>query len=104
MTLAKARPRARAVLFLGGSRQQWNGLPLPFDLGALGATGCNLVAAGHIQLGAQADSAGQAEVALQIPDDVKLRGVGFYSQWLVFDPANPIGVVVSNGARAVVGD
>jgi len=44
-TLTGARPASPAVLMLGASNAQWNGVPLPLTLGFLGAPVCALLVA-----------------------------------------------------------
>ena len=42
VTVHGAAAGAPALLLIGGSRQQWSGLPLPWPLAAVGLPGCSL--------------------------------------------------------------
>jgi hypothetical protein len=88
---------------LGFSRTSWGALPLPFDLGAVGMPGCWLRTSTDVATPV-AIVAGRARWALNIPAAPSLGGLEFHNQALVVDPGiNPLGVVVSNGGRGVIG-
>jgi hypothetical protein len=88
-----------AVIAMGWQQIQ------PLSLGPVGMPGCSL----HISTEAVLGLVGQSGFAtweLPVPDAPSLVGVEFYNQALVLDPqaGNALGAVVSDAARAVVGD
>ena len=83
---------------LGDSRTSWGSLTLPLDLTGLGMPGCALHASPQLTL-LSANLAGQAALALPIPNFASLLGATLYAQGGVTDPdANLLGIVVSNGS------
>lgn len=98
--LSGVDPRASTgVLILGLSKSLWAGLPLPVDLGPLGAPGCALYTG--IQLSA-ALPGGALPVAL--PRDQALLGARFFHQALVLYPgANPGNLVTTGGVELLLG-
>ncbi|MEM7205371.1 MAG: hypothetical protein AAF628_34265 [Planctomycetota bacterium] len=105
MTLHDTASRANTVFCLGGSSTSWSGLPLPLDLAPIGAPGCEILAACQATLAAQAGSTGLATARFPMPTSTALRGAEFYVQGIVLDPpANQLGLVTSNGGKAVIGE
>ncbi|MCA8969296.1 MAG: S8 family serine peptidase [Planctomycetes bacterium] len=96
--LAGAAQNTVAILWLGA--RQTN-----FGIGGA-APGCSVYCSYDILLGGVATgSTGTGSVALNIPSDPKLVGVRFYNQWIVLDKAaNSLGIVMSNGGAATVGN
>ena len=91
INLSKANPNlVAATLSLGFSNQQWNGVPLPIDLGQFGLPTCHWRIAADITL--WLPTAGlngtrhHASYPLPIPPDIQLLGLDLYSQWLVIEP------------------
>ena len=83
---------------LDDSRTSWGSLTLPLDLTGLGMPGCALHASPQLTL-LLANLAGQAAMALPIPNFASLLGATLYAQGGVTDPdANLLGIVVSNGS------
>ena len=75
----------------------------PLDLTPLGMPGCPLLAAPQVALLLQ-NSGGIASAVLPIPAATSLLGAAFYAQGIVTDqPANALGVVVSNGYQLTLG-
>src|SRR5690606_9316970 len=102
--LRRAAPGAPAALVHGGSDASWSGVPLPFDLGALGAPGCALHCRPDVLLPAIVGPAGQATVRIAIPADPNFTGAEFFAQFLVLDPtANALGLAATAGGRGRVG-
>jgi hypothetical protein len=105
VTLGQARPNAPALLLFGASNQSWSGLSLPFDLGALGATGCQTLASGELILPVTTRSTGSATITFDIPSNIYILGGRFYNQFAVVDAAaNRLGLALSNAAVGVFGN
>ncbi|MBK9383736.1 MAG: hypothetical protein IPN34_02765 [Planctomycetes bacterium] len=91
-------PNAPAILLLGTSRVLWQSLPLPFDLGALGAVGCDVNVAIDASLTTATNGAGDAAQGFAIPLDPMLVGGGLFAQWALIAPGqNPLGLLWSSG-------
>jgi hypothetical protein len=104
VNVVKAAPTTVAVLFTGFSNSTWNGIPLPFDLGQLGAPGCSLLAPGAVLQVANTDANGAGSTQVPVPNDASLCGAHAYQQWVILDPtANGLGFVTSNGGDARLG-
>ncbi|MEZ5965489.1 MAG: hypothetical protein R3F56_16770 [Planctomycetota bacterium] len=87
---------------LGVSNQSWQGIPLPFDAAAIGASGCTLYTSIDARIVLPLAS---GTWDLPIPNTVSLKGARFYQQGLVLDSAaNRLGAVLTNAAVAVIGD
>ena len=96
-------PASPAFLYLGLSDKVWNALPLPLDLGTIGAVGCRLYVQA-LALLPLANIGGRASMTVPVPNDPRLIGVRFFQQAWSLDPAaNAAGLVVSNGGSARVG-
>ena len=97
---------APAILFVGASKTSWAGLPLPFDLGPLGAPG-NLIRCSGEALVTYVTSGtgpGKGQASFLVPSiPVAAKGYFLYSQWLILDKgANTLGIVMSNAREALV--
>ena len=89
--------------FLGASKTNWSGIPLPFDCGAIGMPGCTIYCSADITVPLTASS-GLANWSFTIPYDVGLIGAFAYQQALVLDPAvNLMGVTTSNAGQLKLG-
>ncbi|MBL8900592.1 MAG: hypothetical protein JNM84_23375 [Planctomycetes bacterium] len=89
-------PQRADLLALGVERSHWLGLALPFDLGLLGATGCELATSIDVPSAQVADPQGLLGVAFPLPLDEALVGVELAAQWLVLAPGvNPAGLASS---------
>jgi hypothetical protein len=62
--LSGASPNQAAFLAIGGSRVVWAGLPLPFDLTAIGAPGCRVLASFDATLPTATAATGAASITL----------------------------------------
>ena len=99
LELQDAPTSTARALALGTSRTRWGSLPLPFDLAAIGAAGCSILASLEVLL----PYAGTT-VSLAIPDTPWLVGQHLLEQAIVLDPgANPLGVTVSNAGTSTIG-
>ena len=79
---------------------------MPFNLTPLGLPGCTLYATFEVYpfTTRLTSSQGAASVLLVLPNDRNLVGGRFYNQWLIVDaPANPLGIVFTNGGAALIG-
>jgi hypothetical protein len=103
LAITRLPPGQPAALNLGFSRTSWQGLALPFPLGAIGMPGCDLLVGPDLTC-PLANPAGSATFPLRIPFDPRYIGLPFFDQALVLDPgANALGVIVSNGGAGKVG-
>lgn len=103
--LAQARPSSPAMLFLGFSDSNWQGIPLPFDLAPLGAPSCAVLTSIEVGQPLSTNAQGAASFSYTLPNNIYLLGERFYNQFLVVDPSvNALGVVLSNGGVGVFGN
>ena len=96
---------APAILLMGISAKSWGPIPLPFDLGPLGAPGnwlrCSGQGAFGFVLSGKGNGAGEASMIFTLPPAT--LGGTFYSQWIVLDAqADPLGLVTSNARKGTV--
>lgn len=86
-----------AWLAFGFGIDRWNGQALPFDLGALGLSGCDLWIAAESSLGALVQHPGStATWPLPLPASPIFAGAHVAAQALVLDPASARAATVSN--------
>jgi len=98
VTLAQAPNAASVVHFIGGAAN-------PISLAPIGAEGCVLEQAPLVAIGMRAGSTGSASFPYRLPNDPTLLAVRLHMQWAVVDPsANLLGIVVSPGGVATIGD
>ena len=101
---AKLGAQAAMVVCLGTSKDLFNGLPLPLDLGAVGAPGCNLAVSVDSTVLVLANP-GANTWGWAMPNDPSLVCFAFYQQAAVLDiAANSFGFVLTNGVAASVGN
>ncbi|MEM7205341.1 MAG: M12 family metallo-peptidase [Planctomycetota bacterium] len=76
-------PAGVGSLFIGASKATWNGLPLPLDLGLVGATGCTIEASPDAALwtGSMPTSGSWIVIPVSIPSNPALVGARLYHQW-----------------------
>ncbi|MEZ5965127.1 MAG: hypothetical protein R3F56_14935 [Planctomycetota bacterium] len=95
----KPKPTRGAVLMAGFSTTTWAFGPLPSDLSVLQMPGCQLAISPDFVVPVVDSSA-----SLPIPPDPTLAGGVFHVQALIVDLAvNPLGLVVSDAATALIG-
>jgi len=95
---------AAVVVVTGLSKDLYNGLPLPLDLGVVGAPGCNLAASVDL---ADVVIAGPGPATWQfaVPNNPVLQCFKLYNQAAVLDQAaNSFGFVLSNAVAGVCGN
>jgi CHRD domain len=89
-------PNGFAVMVIGDSRDA--PLPIELTLAGINAPGCVALTNVLLTYAAFPDARGCASQGIDIPLDPALRNIPLTNQWLIFDqPANPVGLVVSNG-------
>ncbi|MGC6489395.1 MAG: Kelch repeat-containing protein [Planctomycetota bacterium] len=88
-------------LALGDSNYQFNALPLPFDLAALGWSGCSLYVAPTSTL-PYVHAGGAASVPLPVPNNAALAGYAFHVQAANLDAAAPNGEIAFSAAAEVI--
>ena len=96
-------PITGGVLAFGVSNTLWGQTPLPYDLGAVGQTGCTLFTS--IDATLTLSGSGPSLAALfSIPRNNALVGARFYIQAFVFDPGvGALGLTVSNAVASIIG-
>ncbi len=97
-----------AKLFVGLSDKTWNGLTLPYDLGAIGAPGNNLYTGLDVvvpfTLTLSNPNGYGANPTFPLPNDNKLIGVKAFIQSYYADAkANAAGLVTSTGMELTIG-
>ncbi|MEZ5966956.1 MAG: kelch repeat-containing protein [Planctomycetota bacterium] len=91
------------ALAWAASNSSWNGIPLPFDLGLVGAPGCSLRVGLDVVLPMQVAS-GSATQAFLVPASSALLGRTLFQQAIVLAPGvNAAGVVLSSARAALIG-
>jgi hypothetical protein len=104
--LHAAPPGTLAICALGDSNTQLGAIPLPFDLAAIGAPGCsllaNLVFTTSLSTAGTGSGGGTATFRFPIPNDPTLRALVLYFQVFVGDPVNQLGLTTTNGLRATL--
>ncbi len=95
---------AAGLLAIGTSDTTFGGIPLPFDLGVLGAPTCALRTSVELTLPFLTSTGTLPNVQIRVPVDASLPGQRLYHQGLVLDPfANALGIATSNGIVARIG-
>ena len=90
------------IVVFGLSDDEWNGLPLPLDLGIISLSGCNLLASGDVFEVMFAQSS-MVTVDLTIPLNNSLVNKSVYSQGIVFTLPPLTFEGTSRGGRALIG-
>ena len=89
------------ILALGESNYQFGVLPLPFDVGVFGWTGCTLYVAPIGSVGFT-HASGVGSVPFAIPNDPLLAGFTFHAQAASLDAAAPNGAIAFSAAAEVI--
>jgi hypothetical protein len=96
---------APAVLNIGFSRTNWLGVPLPLDLGIIGAPGCSLYTGATIGLPLLTSTEGFADLDISVAPFREIVGLVFVTQFFVAAPgANSLGVVTSDAVVTSIGE
>jgi hypothetical protein len=102
--LAGMPANGAGVMVVGLSDALYLGVPLPIDLGIVGAPGCLAEVSIDAQLPLSGDAQGDAVFAIEIPYIGALNGAAFYCQAAVLDlGANALNITTSNSAACVIG-
>lgn len=103
ITLTDGPANLFAILVLGLDTASYSGLPLPLDLGLVGAPGCRFWHGWDVLLPVvPTDAAGAASLPLPIPGG-PWSGQRLYTSWLCLDPtANAFGFVPSGFATMIL--
>ncbi|MFK7741095.1 MAG: S8 family serine peptidase [Planctomycetota bacterium] len=102
VTLSDALANTFAVLASGFSDSTWSGGSLPAPLP--GAPGCDLLVDPLVLDAVATGAAGAGNVSFNVPSSTSLVGFEVFHQWGVLDAVNAAGLVLSNAARASVGN
>lgn len=104
MEVHNVKPNAIVLYILGFSNKLYGAIPLPFDLGLIGAPGNKLYASMDLTLAAVAtgtgDGGGSASWSLPIPNGYK--GVKLYHQAMVLDNVNSLGLITSMALESTI--
>lgn len=101
----QARASASAFMALGFSASNWNGSPLPRNLGWLGAPACSVLTSLDFVQGLSINSAGDGSYEYNVPNSIYLLGTRIYNQAIIIDPsANSLGLALTNGGVGVIGN
>lgn len=100
-----ALPGGAVAIQFGFDDTVWvGGLPLPYDLTALGMTGCTQYFDPVWVKSLVADGTGVATHSITLLQLPGLVGLELFSQAFVFDPgANPAGITLSNAIASTIG-
>ena len=105
VNLSGARASSTAVLLTGTSKTAWSGIPLPFNLGGVGAPQCNLLVSADFLAVAATSAVGGATIPVSIPNDASLLSGKFYQQFTVVDAgANALGYAFTRGGEGTIGN
>jgi V8-like Glu-specific endopeptidase len=105
VNLSGARASSSGLLLTGTSNTLWSGIPLPFNLGGVGAPQCNLLVAAHFLEVVATNAVGAAAVTVAIPNDASLLSGKFYQQFTVLDSgANALGYAFTRAGEGTIGN
>lgn len=93
-----------AIMVLAFSDQTWlGGLPLPMDLGFVGAPNCTTFTSVDQFDVLFLDGAGVGTWSALVPTDVAFMGMHFFNQGGVLGASNQLGLYMTNAGRGIVG-
>lgn len=101
--MAGGPAKARALLFLGLSRQKWGNQALPLSLAFMGAGGCNLYVSADVVLGLSTDGGGAVSFSGSVPNAAALVGVHVMAQFGLEDKgANAANTIATDALELVI--
>lgn len=104
LTFAQAAPSTGAWLVVGASDKKWGAFNLPFSLASLGAPGCSVLASVDATVSVSIDAFGNGRASISVPNNKAFIQANLFHQGVIADPkANGLGLVVTNGLRAILG-
>ncbi len=104
VTLSGGAPSAPCFLVAGNSNRKFLGVPLPLDLGPLGAPGCFLYTSIVGAVPPPTSPAGKARRTFQLPPSSwALTFPDIYLQWIQGSGANKLGIQTSDAAKLTAG-
>lgn len=103
-SLTNGPASSSGILLIGVSNTTFNGVPLPFPLASLGATGCSLSVSADLSVPVATNTSRSFSLNVAIPNVPPMAGQTFYTQAVLADLfANSLGLVTSNGGSAGIG-
>ena len=103
-TLSGAPSLAPVNMLVATGAESFGAVPLPIELGYLGAPGCFLLIEPPVVVTTLSDGLGNASAPLSIPSNSALAGAEFFLQWTAPAPGfGLLGQVFSNGMRVTIG-
>ena len=105
VTISQSSGPAKVLAFnlLGASNSTAGGLPLPFDLGLIGAPGCKVYSSLEFVSTVTMSATGAASIPVNIPNNPSLSGKSIYTQWLNADGTSSLGLTTSAGGQIKFG-
>lgn len=93
------------VLAIGVSNTIWNGVPLPLDVGFLGAPGCSVLVSLDVLATVLLLDNGAGTYVWTLPNTPTIAGFSFFTHGVVFDTlgTNPLPIGTSSGRAWTVG-
>jgi hypothetical protein len=98
VTVKEAAPNSPVVLFLGRSSSRWGNIPLPLDLGPMGAPTCFAYVDHLVHLTGNAGGQGTWTTSLSIPSSAPSAYPVYAQAYVPAAGMNPLGLAASNGA------
>jgi hypothetical protein len=98
--LSNARAQTPGAMLFGGSDKLWGTIPLPWRYTSL----CEVLVSGDFFVPFLTTHAGTASLPLALPNDRALINLVVFQQFVVSDPTNPVGWIVSNAGRLKIGE
>lgn len=105
LQLFGAPPSTSSLCWFGVSDTNWNGAPLPLNLGFMGLASCEIHCDWRVPVALPTDAAGIAEYRVAVPAQASLAGFSLFNQWAVLDQrVNPTtGFATSDGVKITLG-
>lgn len=99
-----APSNAMVVLHLGLDKSEFQGVPLPYDMGQIGAPGCEVLVGPEATEVLVVPEDGSWGTAMFLPNNPNFIGLNLHSQYFCVDVGtNALGVIGSNAVTTVLG-